>query len=61
MVDDKIYVFLTDEKYLDRVKKFLATKLNFNSNAFKVEYIEKIPRNEAGKVLYKSLETYYIT
>nr|WP_315103902.1 AMP-binding protein [uncultured Catonella sp.] len=60
-VDDKIYVFLTDEKYSDRVKKFLATKLNFNSNAFKVEYIEKIPRNEAGKVLYKSLETYYIS
>ena len=60
-VDDKVYVFLTDEKYSDRVKKFLSTKLNFNSNAFKVEYIEKIPRNEAGKVLYKSLETYYIT
>lgn len=58
-IDDKIYIFLTDENYADRVKKFLATKLNFNSNAFKVEYIEKIPRNEAGKVLYKSLETYY--
>lgn len=58
-VDDRMFVFITDIDYSDRVKHFLAEKLGFNSSAFQIRYIERIPRNESGKVLYRDLEQYY--
>lgn len=59
--DDKLYVFLTinDEETQKRIKHFLADKTRLNPNAFVIKYIESIPKNEAGKVLYIKLEDYY--
>ena len=56
-VDDKMSVFITDESKKGAVLAFLVEKLKFNAVAFKVNYIEAIPRNESGKVLYKGLPT----
>lgn len=54
-VDDKMSVFVTDEKIKDAVLPFLTDKLKFHASAFKVSFINAIPRNESGKVLYKDL------
>ena len=40
---------------LDEIKAHLAEVTNLNSSFFEVRYIETIPRNEAGKVLYSAL------
>ncbi len=54
-VDDKMSVFITDEKAKNAVMSFLTEKLKFNSSAFMIVYIPTIPRNESGKILYKDL------
>ena len=60
-VDDRLYVFLTDasDELKSSVRHFLAEKTGLNPSAFKVKYIEKIPKNEAGKTLYIKLEEFY--
>ena len=54
-VDDKMSVFVTDECIKDAVLPFLTEKLKFHASAFKVCFINAIPRNESGKILYKYL------
>lgn len=40
---------------LDQVRQFAAEKTHLNFTAFEVVEIEKIPKNESGKTLYKEL------
>ena len=56
-VDDHMDVYITSPKEEDREKtaEFLAEKTRLNPKAFTVWSIEKIPKNEAGKTLYKEL------
>lgn len=54
-VDDKMHVFLTKEEIKDDVLAFLVKMLKFNAVAFKVVFINAIPRNDVGKVLYSEL------
>lgn len=58
-IDDKLYVFITNEASLNEIKRFLADKMNFHSSAFAVVYIDFLPRNDAGKIQYNKLEEYY--
>lgn len=58
-VDDKMYIFVTSENGHDEVKKYIAETTGLNSAAFKVKYINEIPKNEAGKTLYIKLEAHY--
>ena len=55
--DDEMHVFIADENETvgERVRNFLADKLSFNTNAFKIMYIKVIPRNNTGKILYNQL------
>ena len=57
-VDDHLYAYVTEsnEQVHVKIKTFLAEKTKLNPVAFVVEYIEKIPKNEAGKTLYRELE-----
>ena len=57
-VDDHMYVFLTDEKYKKEVKNLLASKTKLNPAAFHIKVIKAIPKNDAGKVLYRELDSY---
>lgn len=57
-VDERMDIFLTDMQRADEVKRFLAQKLGFHISVFRVVYLEEIPHNESGKVLYKELEKY---
>lgn len=54
-VDDKMHVFVTDKSVKNDVLNFLVNKLKFNAIAFKIVFVESIPRNESGKILYKDL------
>lgn len=58
-VDDHLFVFITNDKYGDEIRKYLAAKLGINQLAFQCITIPAIPRNEAGKILYKELDKYY--
>lgn len=54
-VDDHMDVYITKETACEEVKAFLAEKTGLNQTAFHVLAVEKIPRNEAGKILYQKL------
>lgn len=58
-VDDHMYLFVTDETIAEDVKSFVVTKTGLNSAAFKTIVIDEIPKNDAGKTLYKELTKYY--
>ncbi len=58
--DDKLYAFITDERLCDAVKTFLAEKTRLNPVAFCVQYVQEIPKNDAGKILYNDFEKFYV-
>lgn len=58
-VDDHMYIFVTDESIVDDVKEFVISKTKLNPVAFKAVVISEIPKNDAGKTLYKELAKYY--
>ena len=55
-IDDKMKIFITDEKFLKNVVPFLSEKLNLHPVAFAVKFISEIPKNSSGKTIYKELE-----
>lgn len=57
-VDDHMTIFVTDDKFLEKIKQFVTSKTKLNQNAFSIIKISEIPKNDAGKVLYKELEKY---
>lgn len=57
--DDNMYVFVTDNSVVEDVKHFIAEKTKLNPAAFNVIKIDKIPKNDSGKTLYKELAKYY--
>lgn len=58
-VDDHMYIFVTEEKYVNPVRNFVIGKTKLNPTAFKVIVIDEIPKNDSGKTLYKELTKYY--
>jgi acyl-coenzyme A synthetase/AMP-(fatty) acid ligase len=55
-VDDHMNIFLTDASVELKVKDFVVSKTGLNPAAFKTIIIDEIPKNDAGKTLYKELE-----
>ncbi len=58
-IDDKMIVFTTSENKSKEIIYLLTSKLKLSSRAFEVRYISEIPKNSAGKVLYKKLNELY--
>lgn len=60
-VDDKLYAFITtqEDNVRQAVKTFLTQKTGLNPTAFSIKSIDELPKNEAGKTLYKKLEKLY--
>lgn len=57
-VDDKMKIFITDEKFLKEIAPYLSEKLNLHPAAFDVKFILEIPKNSSGKVIYSELENF---
>lgn len=58
-MDDHLYLFITDGNKAKDVKDFVVEKTRLNPAAFQVRVIDNIPKNDAGKTLYRELEKYY--
>lgn len=58
-IDDHMYIFVTEERYANDVVKFVVEKTGLNPAAFQSIVIDSIPKNDAGKTLYKELTKYY--
>ena len=58
-VDDKLYIFTTDEALYGKLAPYLAEKMATHHSAFREKLIPKIPKNSSGKTIYKELEPYY--
>lgn len=58
-IDDHMYIFVTDKSIADEVREFVVFKTKLNPTAFRTIVIKEIPKNDAGKILYKELAKYY--
>lgn len=58
-VDDKMYIYITDAAYLKEIRTYISQVTGLNMKAFEVKEIKVIPKNDAGKTLYKKLEELY--
>ena len=58
-VDDHLMFFSTDESRLAEMRAFLSEKTKQNAAAFRGMALPSIPKNDAGKTLYRELEKYY--
>lgn len=53
--DDLMEIYITDENRIYEVKSFISSKTGLHPSAFKIKYIEKIPKNNSGKTIYTNL------
>jgi acyl-coenzyme A synthetase/AMP-(fatty) acid ligase len=53
--DNKMLVYITNTRQIDEILKLLTEKTKIIASAFKVIVVDKIPKNEAGKILYSKL------
>lgn len=58
-VDDHMYLFVTEGAAAGKVRQFVAAKTGLNPAAFQAVQLREIPKNDAGKTLYRELEKYY--
>lgn len=54
--DDAMQIYITSVGRKDEVLRFLSEKTGLNHVAFQIKYLDKIPKNEAGKTIYATLE-----
>ena len=54
--DDHMTIFADNADVLSDAEEYLAATLRQNYGAFKAVYIEKIPKNDSGKTIYKLLQ-----
>lgn len=54
--DDHLRIYTNDMENHEEIKGLVAERTNIHPSAFEVSYIENIPRNDAGKILYAALK-----
>ena len=53
--DDLMQIFITNKAHKDEVMELIHERTHLNPRAYTVRIVDEIPKNEAGKVLYKDL------
>jgi acyl-CoA synthetase (AMP-forming)/AMP-acid ligase II len=53
--DDHLKIYVTNQEDRGRIRDYIAEKTHINRAGITVIYIDEIPRNAAGKVLYSAL------
>lgn len=53
--DDKMKIYTMQKEGWNEIIEYISQQTGLHPSAFAVVYIEKIPRNEAGKILYSAL------
>lgn len=54
--DDNLKIYLRKPADKGRIRRYIAERTGINQAGFTVVYVDKIPRNESGKVLYSALD-----
>ncbi|GAB2853510.1 hypothetical protein GCM10027277_22390 [Pseudoduganella ginsengisoli] len=54
-VDDRLRIYTCEKEGHAQIKSFIVERTGIHHSAFEVVYIDSIPRNEAGKILYSAL------
>ncbi len=54
--DRKMNIFCTDKELRDQIVPFISEKTHLHNSAFRVYCIDRIPRNDYGKVVFTELE-----
>ncbi len=54
--DQRMDIYITDKNMENEVISYISRKTGLYKNLFKVIIIDKIPRNDSGKISYKELE-----
>jgi len=54
--DDHLHIYTTDKDNHASIKSFVSGLTGIHPSAFEVRFIESMPRNEAGKILYSALK-----
>jgi len=57
-VDDMITIYCVNPGAVEGIVKFVTGKTGLNHAAFQTVIVEKIPRNEAGKIMYSELNSH---
>lgn len=55
--DQRMRIYVTDSVCKDEIIPFISGKTGLHNSAFRVQVIDRIPRNSYGKVKYAELET----
>lgn len=53
--DDKVRIYTTDKDVEKVIIEFISRRTGINQQGFFVSYLNKIPRNESGKIIYAGL------
>lgn len=53
--DDKMIVYVEQNNNVSDISQILKENIDINPSGYKIEIIDKIPRNSAGKILYYKL------
>ena len=54
--DDQMKIYTIEKSNIENIYKFIAKYFDINKTGFSVIWIDKIPRNDSGKILYFELE-----
>ena len=55
-LDDQMKIYTTEKSNIEKINKLIADYFNLNKSLISIIYIDKIPRNDSGKILYSELE-----
>lgn len=58
--DDHLMIFSTDADALPAMRAWLSEKTGLNQSGFHTMHLDAIPKNDAGKTLYRELEKYHV-
>ena len=58
--DDHLMIFSTDADALPAMRAWLSEKTGLNLSGFHTTHLDAIPKNDAGKTLYRELEKYHV-
>ncbi|MCL2247799.1 MAG: AMP-binding protein [Oscillospiraceae bacterium] len=58
-VDDKMYIFITDQAFEESILQHITRLTSLHPLAFTIKIVDEIPKNTAGKTLYSKLEEHY--
>ena len=53
--DDNLKIYITEPDDKDRIISYIAKRTGINRAGFSFVHIDKIPRNDSGKVQYSAL------